>query len=64
MSRQPTIKQQRFAQEYAACSNASEAYRHAYDAENMSAETIRVAACRLMKNDNVTLMVQELRDVF
>ena len=62
MSRQPTIKQERFAQEYVACGNASEAYRRAYDAENMSAEAIHVEACKLAKHPNVAIMVQELRD--
>ena len=38
--------------------NASEAYRFAYNAENMQAETIAVEANRLIKNPNVTLWIE------
>jgi len=42
-----TPKQERFVQEYLATGNASEAYRRAYDAENMSSAVISVKACEL-----------------
>ena len=35
MSNQLTPKQEKFAQVYVECGNASEAYRQAYNAENM-----------------------------
>ena len=56
-----TPKQERFAHEYIATSNASEAYRRAYDTDSMAPETIRVEACRLLKHHNVALMVQRLQ---
>jgi hypothetical protein len=40
--------------------NKSEAYRQAYDAENMSPATIRVKASELSKNGNIAVMYSEL----
>ncbi len=56
-----TPKQEKFAQVYVECGNASEAYRQAYNAEKMKANSIRVAACRVLGKTNVSLMVEELR---
>lgn len=57
-----TEKQEKFAQRYIETGNASEAYRQAYNAENMSNEAIAVEACRLLDRPNVTLRVNELRE--
>jgi len=57
-----TPKQQRFVQEYLATGNASEAYRRAYDAENMKPAVVKVKACELLKSGNVAVTVQELRE--
>mgnify|MGYP003640805918 CR=1 FL=1 len=58
-----TIKQEKFARQYVgpAEGNASEAYRKSYAATNMSAEAIRVEACRLLERPNVSLMVDQLK---
>jgi phage terminase small subunit len=57
-----TPKQERFAQKYIELGNASEAYRQSYDAENMSPEAVRVEACRLLQNPNVSLTIVELQE--
>ena len=56
-----TPKQEAFARAYIETGNASEAYRRAYDAENMKPEAIRVEACRLLADPNVTLMTNQLK---
>jgi phage terminase small subunit len=58
-----TIKQEKFARQYVGpCEgNASAAYRMAYNAEKMSDEAVHVAACRLLQNAKVSLMVDQLK---
>jgi len=56
-----TPKQEAFARAYVETGNASEAYRRAYNAEKMSEEAIRVEACRLLGNPNVSLTVEKLQ---
>lgn len=56
-----TIKQEKFVHKYLECGNASEAYRFAYNANRMSDEVIRVKACELLKNGNVSVMINELQ---
>jgi len=58
-----TIKQEKFARQYVGpCEgNASAAYRAAYSAEKMSDEAVHVAACRLLQNAKVALMVDQLK---
>src|SRR5688572_29783725 len=56
-----TPKQEAFAQAYVETGNASEAYRRAYDAENMKPEVVSVKACELLKNGKVTVKVQQLQ---
>jgi phage terminase small subunit len=55
-----TPKQENFCREFIKCGNASEAYRKAYNCDNMKPETINVKACELLKNGNITVRVQEL----
>lgn len=55
-----TKKQEAFALAYVKSTNASEAYRKSYNASGMSAESVNVAACRLLKNAKVVLRVNEL----
>ena len=50
-----------FAQAYVGLGNASEAYRRAYNAGRMKAETIVVNASRLLKDTKVTLRVERYR---
>ena len=57
-----TIKQEAFARAYVETGNASEAYRRAYNAENMSRESIAVRACQLLAHCKVSVMVQQLKD--
>ena len=46
---------------YVETGNASEAYRQAYNAENMSNEAIGVESCRLLDHPSVALKVKELK---
>ena len=57
-----TAKQEAFAQAVAGGMTQSDAYRSAYDAENMGANPIAVEACRLMDDPNVSLRLKELRN--
>lgn len=57
-----TPKQEAFARAYVETSNASEAYRRAYNADNMKRESIAVEACKLLDDPNVAQMVQSLKE--
>lgn len=54
-------KQERFCQLFIELGNASEAYRQAFNAENMADATIWVKACELKKTDKVTVRISEIR---
>jgi len=56
-----TPKQERFCIEFFRCGNASEAYRIAYDAENMTAGSIGVRAHELLDNSKITVRLDELK---
>lgn len=56
-----TPKQQNFCLAYLETGNASEAYRRAYDAENMKAETVNKRASELLDNGEVAGRIAELR---
>ena len=56
-----TPKQEAFAQAYVETSNASEAYRRAYNAANMKQTSIVVKASQLLAQDNVSVRVSEIR---
>ncbi len=56
-----TIKQEKFTLKYFECGNASEAYKHAYDAEKMKDEVIAIKAHELLKNGKIRVMLDELR---
>jgi phage terminase small subunit len=60
--RQLTPKQQMFVDTYLQTGNASEAYRRAYDATNMTSGTLRKEAGRLMEHPLVASMVAEHRE--
>ena len=63
MGDKPTPKQEAFARKYVECSNASEAYRHAYDVgENTKPETVWRKACEVMANGKVAARVFELQE--
>ena len=55
-----TAKQEAFALAYLQTGNASEAYRRAYNAENMKPETVNKRACELMANGAITGRLAEL----
>lgn len=58
-----TLKQEAAVQAYIENGgNKSEAYRAAYNAENMAPETIWVKACELFKVGNVAVRVIELQE--
>lgn len=56
-----TPKQEAFAVAVAAGNSLSDAYREAYDAKAMKAETINRKATELMKDGKITARVAELR---
>jgi hypothetical protein len=55
-----TPKQERFCQNIAKGLSQADAYRDAYNTENMKEETIWSASCRLMNDCKVTARVKEL----
>ena len=57
-----TPKQENFCLAYLETGNATEAYRRAYDAENMTPGTINVKACELLGTDKIAVRVAELRE--
>ena len=57
-----TAKQEAFCQAVADGMNQSDAYRHAYNAENMKPESVNVNASKLMADAKVKLRVRELKD--
>jgi phage terminase small subunit len=56
-----TPKQEKFAQAYIETGNASEAYRQAYNAGNMTAPVINVRASELLKHGGITVRIAELQ---
>lgn len=56
-----TPKQEKFAQVWHATGNKSEAYRQAYNCENMSADVINVKAVEVATNGNVAVRFSELQ---
>ena len=58
-----TVKQEAFCCSYIENGgNASEAYRTAYNAEKMTPGSVKVAACKLLANPNVTITVKRRRE--
>ena len=56
----PTVKQEAFARYYVETSNASEAYRRAYNAGTMAQNVIWVRAHEVLHNSKVSVMVKQL----
>lgn len=56
-----TPKQEKFCQLFVELGNASEAYRHSYNAENMSNESVKVEASNLLKHKKIKPRVEQLR---
>ena len=62
MAKKLTIKQESFCYKYIENGgNASAAYRHAYDAQNMKEETVTNNAYKLLQDNDVATMVDELK---
>src|SRR5688500_11672184 len=59
--KQLSVKREAFLQAFIKCGNASEAYRTAFNAKNMKAETIHRKAAELMKDGKVTARLAELQ---
>lgn len=57
-----TDKQEKFAQCIAKGYTQADAYREAYDCEEMSDNCLYVNACKVMNNDKVSLRVKELKE--
>lgn len=63
MGEKLTPKQEAFALKYVECSNASEAYRHAYDVrEDTAPKNIWVNACKTLSHAKVAQRVYELQE--
>lgn len=56
-----TEKQESFCLAYVATGNATEAYRRAYDSENMKPATINRTAKELLDNPKIAARLKELR---
>ena len=56
-----TPKQEKFCIEYVKTSNKSEAYRQAYNTENMKDTTINVRAVKLSKEYKISIRVEQLQ---
>lgn len=56
-----TSKQAAFVAEVVSGATLSAAYKAAYDAEGMEPESVRVEACRLARNPNIALAIDEGR---
>lgn len=63
VARPLTEKQEAFCRAFVETGNASEAYRRSYDAKNMGQNTIAVKASNLLDKDNITVRLQQLREV-
>jgi len=59
-----TAKQDKFARLVAEGKTQADAYREAYNASKMKAETIQNSAYKLMKNDEITARINELKKEF
>lgn len=57
-----TDKQENYCQAYVVSGNQSAAYRIAYDAEAMNANTVAVEACRIHADPNVTLRIKQIQN--
>lgn len=57
-----TAKQEKFVRNLIQGMSQREAYKRSYDAENMSDESIDVAACRLFNDPKISLRYEELQE--
>ena len=57
-----TPKQEAFVKAFMETGNASQAYRTAYDAENMKDSAIHVSASQLLRNPKVALRLEQIRE--
>lgn len=58
-----TEQQEKFCHVFVETGNASEAYRQAYNAKNMGANTIAARASEMLNKSNITVRLQQLREV-
>lgn len=56
-----TPKQEQFARLYVETGNASEAYRQAYNTDNMKPETVTNEAYKLLQDPDISTMVDDLK---
>lgn len=61
MAQRLTIKQENFCLAYVETGNASEAYRRAYDTEDMLPASVNRQAVQLLENCKITSRINELR---
>ena len=58
-----TEQQEKFCRVFVETGNASEAYRQAYNAKNMGTNTIAARASEMLNKSNITVRLQQLREV-
>lgn len=58
-----TEQQEKFCRVFVETGNASESYRQAYNAKNMGANTIAARASEMLNKSNITVRLQQLREV-
>jgi len=56
-----TVKQEKFCIEYIKTGNKSEAYRQAYNTENMASDTINRKAFELSENGKIKARIEQLQ---
>lgn len=61
MAQRLTIKQENFCLAYVETGNASEAYRRAYDTEDMLPATVNRHAHGMLENDKIAARISDLR---
>ena len=57
-----TAKEEKFSVNVATGMTLTDAYKNAYNAENMKDETIYVKACELAKKDKIKVRIEQLRN--
>lgn len=58
-----TPKQESFCKLYMETGNASEAYRQSYTSAKLNPNALAVEACRMLDRPNISLRINELREV-
>lgn len=62
MAKELTPQQELFCQKYIECKgNASEAYRQSYNPSDPGADWVKIEACRMLQDPNISLTIEALQ---